>query len=246
MLPFSTMIIGASGNVIDKANIIDDSQKMTLQAMSDNIKNKYGLETVIVTIESSGDQSSMAYADDYFDYNGYGVGDDHEGILLLVNFSNEYGNREVWISTSGPRTISKYQPLIDPILDEVAPLLSNQDYTGASLEFLGIVDHVEDTGKIKTYGERVGHMLTSPIPYLAALVIAAIATLALTYSSKSKVTTSGRNYESSDSFKLTKERDDFINEHVTRQAIPKNNSSSGGGSHTGSSGSSHGGGGRSF
>ena len=49
----------------------------------------------IVTDVDPNISSAMEAADDFFDYNGYGLGDDRSGVLLYINMST----RDVWIST---------------------------------------------------------------------------------------------------------------------------------------------------
>ncbi len=237
------LVFGNTDNVIDNAKLLDGDIYDELQSKANSIKTIYGMEPVILTIDDAKGNSSMVIADDYYDYNGFGVGSENKGILMLIDMDN----RTVWISTTGQDIIDKYQPLIDPILEEITPYLSDGEYSDSCIRFLEIVENVERTGKISTYGQRVMDMMTSIIPYIVALVIGLIATGILTLSSKSKVTATGRNYESGDSFVLTNQADHFEHENTTRRAIPKNNNSSGGGgSHTGSSGTSHGGGGSSF
>lgn len=50
-----------------------------------------------MTEESINGAEPMDYADDYFDYKGYGMGEDKSGILFLVTMSE----RKFWMSTHG-------------------------------------------------------------------------------------------------------------------------------------------------
>lgn len=51
----------------------------------------------IVTVNSLDGKTAQAYADDYYDYNGYGYGENDDGILLLISM----GERKWAISTYG-------------------------------------------------------------------------------------------------------------------------------------------------
>ena len=78
----------------------------------------------------------MAYADDYYDYNGYGAGADNDGILLLLSMED----RDWWISTTGYGIDAFTDYGIDVIGDEIVPDLSNGDYYSAFTEFIDLTD----------------------------------------------------------------------------------------------------------
>lgn len=233
-------IMANEDNVINDLGYLTDNEALTLQKEIEEITSVYGLEPVIVFVDDFNVSDSIAYADDYFDYNGYGVGDDKEGILFLVDMYN----RQLVISTTGSSTINRYQNKWMEMRDILSPYLTDQDYYKACQRFLEMVISVEKTGNVTTYGYRLVKMAKSPIPYGIGIVVALIATVIITLSSKGKVTITNRTYESSDSFKLTHQIDQYEREHTTKRKIETK--SGGGGSRTGSSGSSHGGGGGGF
>ena len=62
------------------------------------------VDVVIVTVASIEGKTATEYADDYFDYQGYGYGEKSDGILLLVGMKER-----VWaISTHGSLGISAF------------------------------------------------------------------------------------------------------------------------------------------
>ena len=69
--------------------------------------------------------------------------------------------------------------------------------------------------------------MATPIIYVIALVIAVIGTLIASSGSKGKVTVSNRTYEEGGSFELTAQRDDFINQTVTKVRVSSQSSSGG-------------------
>lgn len=245
-----------SENVIDGLEYLSESDLNDLQQRIDEIKEMRQLEAVIVMTQNTEGKSSMVYADDYFDYNNYGVGDDHSGLLLLVNMDA----RELWISTTGHAIDIFTDRRIADMIDEISPYLSDENYDGACQTFLDLIDNYAIQGVpsgqyrveaepyiATTYGDRLLTMMTNGIVYIAALVIAIVATVGLTLSRKGKVTINNLTYEEKGSFILTNQQDDFIREAVIKTKIE---TSSGGGNgsstHSGSSGSSHGGGGGKF
>ncbi len=72
-------------------------KKRTLTAKLGEISSRQKLDVVIVTENGLGGKSIRDFADDYFDYNGYGYGKGKDGILLLVDMDS----RNYWMSTRG-------------------------------------------------------------------------------------------------------------------------------------------------
>lgn len=241
----SLVLFASSQNVIDEMGFLSEKEIVYLQSEIEEIQDNFLMDVVIVITDDTEGKTSMVFADDYFDYNGFGIGNDHDGILLLVNMDA----RELWISTTGSQTINQYESSIDVMIDQITPYLSNGQYYEAGLELIRNIESIEENGNMpvvqKTFLTKVGDMVKSPIPYIAGILLASIATGIITLSSKGKVTVTNRTYEAPGSFKLERQTDRFIRENIHRVKI-ETKSSSGGGSHTGSSGRSHGGGGGRF
>ena len=87
----------AQTRIVDNAGLLSADEKKDLNALIDSISVKYSFDLVIVTEKNIGDSSSSAYADNFFDNNGYGQGQDKSGCLFL----HVIGSREYWFSTSG-------------------------------------------------------------------------------------------------------------------------------------------------
>ena len=81
----------------DYADLLDAEAERNIRNLLDEKSRELEFDLVIVTTESTGGKSSQDYADDFYDYNGYGWGDNYDGALLLINM--EY--REWHISTTG-------------------------------------------------------------------------------------------------------------------------------------------------
>jgi len=224
-----------SEHVIDELDYLSVSEIDELESAIMTLRETYKLDVVIVITDQTEGQSSMNFADDYFDYNGYGI--NGEGILMLINMNI----REVWLSTAGVKTIPLYQPRIDSMLNTITSYLSNADYYGGCRAFLTEVEEIQ----IDSTKKLIQNPVYVLISLLLGLLAGGIPTAAITFQSKGKHTVSSRTYEAKNSFALTNKIDQFTHETVTQRVIQTNTNSSGG-SHTGSSGSSHGGGGKSF
>ena len=83
--------------LMDNAGLLTPDQKDRLMAFLDTISEKHQFDLVIVTENSIGGAEARDYADDFFDYNGYGIGSDRDGSLFLIVTET----RDYWISSSG-------------------------------------------------------------------------------------------------------------------------------------------------
>lgn len=231
----------ATGNdepkIVDKADLLTDAEEAALSGVAEQITNTFGMDVVIVTVYSLDGKTAEAYADDYFDYNGYGIGGQRSGILLLL--SMEY--RDWAMSTSGECIRIFRDRDLDNIFDRIANDLSNDNYYSAFSRYLKLLnDHFKayETGSTVGTGDIVKRLLI-------ALAIGAIAggiTLAVMHSNMNtaKRQSGAANYIVKNSFHLFKQQDLYLYSKTSRTR-KQESSSSGGSSHRSSSGRSHGG-----
>lgn len=256
-------ISASTQHVIDEMDFLTQEEVAQLEEEIQRIRTDYNTDAVIVITDELNGKTTVAFADDYFDYNNYGI--DGEGVLMLIDMQN----RQVWISTAGTRTIPLFQPNIDSILDYVTPPLSTQSYYDSCTLFLENMRYILSAGTTTVTGESglqsssnnsvnlhyevqtttsTGSFFKTPMYVIVAialgLIIGGIPTAVITFQSKGKNTISNRTYESTNSFNLLRRIDQFTHETITQRTIQTNNNS--GGTHRGSSGTSHGGGGRGF
>lgn len=221
--------------LVDAANVIDDAQEEKLLSLLDSKSEELGIDIAALTVASTDGKDPEAYADDYYDYNGFGTGKDRSGILLLISFDPRY----VQISTCGKAMNIIKNSDIDPLIDKFYYEIKTEKYSDAvRLYVSGVENEVSEYNKVP--------LKLLAIAAVAGFIIASI----ITKSMKAKLTSvrmkaSASEYVIPGSLALTASNDAFLYRNVSRTARPKESSSSGG-SHTSSSGSSHGGGGRSF
>ncbi len=227
-----------SKRVFDFAALLNDDDENNLQESIDKAKKKTSLDIVVVTIGDAHGKTSMDYADDFYDYNGFGTGNENDGILLLIDMDN----RNIWISTTG-KAINKFTDAkIDSILDDVQPLVKDGDYYDAAETF---VKRVKKMGGGFAFEFSV---LKTIIGMLIALATGGIYRARVKHQYKYNGVAETYNYRDKAQLNLTNKSDVLVDTVVVTERIESSSSSGGGGSstHTSSSGSSHGGGGRSF
>lgn len=118
---------GTPTRVEDLAGLLSSSERAELLLTLDEISQRQQLDVVVVTVDSLHGKSAMEYADDFFDYNGYGYGENHDGILLLVSMEQ----RDWWISTTGYGITAFTDAGLEYISDQVVPKLSKGQYAKA-------------------------------------------------------------------------------------------------------------------
>lgn len=235
--------------LIDEADLLSDSEEARLSALLDSVRARTEMDVVVVTVYSTGMYSPMEYADDFFDYNGYGCGDGRDGVLLLIAMES----RDWWISTSGYGIRAFTDAGIDYIGEQILPDLSGGWYADAFTAFAQLCEEFVVQARA---GEPydVHNLPKEPLnPGSVALISAAVGLIcALIYTGKLKGDlksvrrqAAARDYVRKGSLQLRQRQDLYLYRNVRR--VARQTSSSGGSSvHTSSSGRSHGGGGGKF
>lgn len=233
--------------VYDFANLLTDSEEQTLAARIRAFCQQTNLDLPLVTINDAEGKSSRAYADDFYDYNGFGVGENADGMLLLIDMDN----RQAYLSTTG-RGISLFtDSAIYDVTDPVAQRLGDGDYFGGCQTGIDlIIRHVEEEmEKATPAGRLVRSARRLPIYLLIAGGISAIILWGMARGHKTaRRARNAASYLDQQSLFFPLRDDQFIRSSLTRSRIESSSSGGGGGTstHSGSSGSSHGGGGSSF
>ena len=256
-----------SPRLVDGAGLLTSWEASDLLSVLDEISERQQLDIVIVTTDSLGGKDAQAYADDFFDYNGYGFGADRDGILLLIDMGERY-----WaMSTSGygitAFTDAALAYLENCFLDDLS--------AGRYADALGIYaaqcdelitlakqgtpygydyDYGYDYGYDHGYDYDYGYTYETGFDTMSALGVSAavggIAALLIVLSMRSQLKSVRKQnagaYQRAGSMQVTESRDMFLYRNVTKTVRQDNNSGGsrgGGGSsvHRSSSGRSHGG-----
>lgn len=115
--------------VIDNAGLLSEQEAADLEEKLERISAELQADVVALTTTNLDDEEAVAYADDFFDYNGYGQGEHYDGVLLLVVKNAEGG---IWyISTSGSGIRAFTDDRIQEAGEEMLPYLRTADYYGA-------------------------------------------------------------------------------------------------------------------
>lgn len=244
--------------LVDEAGLLSESEFSLLEEKLNSLSEELNFDIVVVTVDGLDGKSPMAFADDYYDYNGYGYGANHDGCLFLISMEE----RDWYVSTTGYGITAITDYGIDYIESAVVPYLSSGDYYGAFNEFAEtVVDFVVEARNGSAYdidntidgynpnerstGDKIKTVL---ICIAAGLIISLIVTFGIkrSYTKAVKFNRDARNYLVPNSMKITNSYDNFLYSTVTKVKIQTESSSGGSSTHTSSSGTSHGGGGGKF
>jgi uncharacterized protein len=223
--------------VLDKAGLLSESEEAALTAQLQKIGQRHQMDLVVVITNNYRQYSLQAFADDEFDYGGYGYGPTRSGALLAISI--ETG--EWHISTRGDAIDVITNDIInDGIGPKIRPMMSEGNFYKASTEFAALCDGYASGTLTLEYKfpllEYVGISLV--FGAIVGLIVAgSMAAQLKTVRTK----TNARDYLKEGSLNITRSRDFFLYSTVSRISRPQNN-----GTHTSSSGARHGGGGGRF
>lgn len=253
---FNPITVSAEKSLVFDDAILFTAEEITkLETEANSLSNTYHMDIVIVTTKDTDGKTSREYADDFFDYESFGVGDNHDGILFLIDMDN----REVYISTSGIGIKYLTDERIEGILDKVFDNVVSGDYYEVANGFLkGTNDYLESGIPSSQYNKSEYIKPKNKLTFTDIIIslVGGILTSSIFYFTIKSVYKTPRNgnsfaYKENSFVNLTSNEDKLIDTFVTHRIIPKptdnSNSSSGRSTtHTSSSGNTHGGGGRKF
>lgn len=239
----------AESKVHDNAGLFTSGQISAWEDRIAQILSEEQFDVVLVTENSIGSYSPQDYAADFYDYGGYGYGEDHDGILLLLVVGGGVGNRDFYMLTTGRGEEVFSQYVLYDIEDDILPALKRSNFVSAVDTFLKDVQSRLVRAHPKSPAQRAREKL--PLLLIAGLAVGLIASLSM----KAKMRTVRRkqdamSYVKKDSFRLTRSQDIYLYTSTTRQRIVEPSRSGGGGGSGGgfhgSSGTHHGGHGGKF
>ena len=231
-------------SIVDDAGYLMQSELASLSKELDKVREKYSFEVAIYTESDMTSSSAQASADDIYDYNGYGAGENDDGILLYICSDT----REYHFTTHGKGLKYFNSNGLKYLESKVVPYLSENDYYEAFRVYIETTDELLQMAKDgKPYNEK-----QYSTKYLIGVIIAAllipllVAYLMMNRKLKKMKTAEENDYASNyvkpGSMKLSVSRDLFLFSRITKTEKAK----SGSGTHTSSSGRTHGGRGGSF
>ena len=236
--------------VQDLAELLSDNEEATLVTKLNELSERQKMDIIVLTTDTLNGKTPRDYADDVYDYGGFGYGEGRDGALLLISTEDN----DWYISTHGYGITVFTDAGIQYVGKQIKGELSDGDFAGAFDKFVVLCDDFitqARTGEpydVKNLPKESLSLIWIPIAIVAGFILSHI----IVGRMKAKLKTvrfqaAANNYIKNNSLNITESRDMFLYNTVTRTARPKDSDSGGGSStHTSSSGSTHGGGGGKF
>lgn len=239
----------------DGAGLLSSAENEELLGKLDEISVRQACDVVIVTTNRLGGKTPTEFADDFFDYNGFGIGPNADGILLMISMED----RDWAISTHGFGITAFSDAGQAYIMKQILPSLGEGDFFAAFSEFSTLADQFLEQAKNDApyVEETLPKPEISPKEYAVRLLVSAVLSVLLSLIPLAFLTSSHKSIRSQThagtyirdgSFQVTEGNDLFMysRESRTRHETSSSSSyrsSSGGTSrtHTSSSGRTHGG-----
>lgn len=223
LFSFTGVFAAEQSRVYDYAGLFTTEETQELEESIGEYREKTDLDLVIVTIDDAVGKTSKEYADNFYDNNGFGVGSDHSGVLLLIDMDN----RMAYLSTTGHAKEIFTESRIKEITDEVASCAGDEEYARGARIFLEKTDAF-------AHPNIVGMLL---IALALAVLVGAGSVVGVWYKYTHGHKADQYELDKNSSLNLSHQEDVFVGKFVTSRNISRD---SGGGS------SSHGGGGSKF
>ncbi len=122
--------------VYDYAEELDEEKENELQRLAENFIEENKMDMVLVIINNNpygiSDDSSITYAQDFFDYNDFGMNSSKDGILVLIDLENNFR----WFLTTGKAQLIYDDERIESINNDTLRLLKEKDYYQAFVKYI--------------------------------------------------------------------------------------------------------------
>ena len=231
---------GTAPRLVDGADYLTDSEEAALLQKLDDISLRQGMDVVIVTAPTLEGEDITAFADDFYDENGYRP----DGILLLIADLE----REWAISTAGYGITAFTDAGQEYLTGQFLDALSNGQYAGAFETYASLCDEFITLAKAGTPYD-VNTLPKAPFAAVRSLAVSLLigffAALIATGVMKGKLRTvhaqeAASQYVKAGSLKVTESRELFLYRQL--QVRKREKEEEGGSStHKSSSGRTHGG-----
>lgn len=271
---FPECALGADGqtSVFDMADLFTEAEEQALEETADALRSRMNMDAAVVTVEENS-RSAEEFADDFYETQGLGTGENHDGALFLIDMANG----ELYISTEGKMLRYLTDSRIEAILDDAIEYAYDGQFAEAAEVFLkdleicydnGIATNQynqdRETGKVERYHSIRWYEFLFAAAVSAVAAGGAVLAVVREYGMKNDGDRLAAN------FKLSYRKDStfvsgraladiLLGSYVTHSVIASQNQSRGGGgggrslssggrttTHRSSSGRVHGGGGRKF
>ena len=248
-----TPYVDPSKKIYDFADILTSEEETELKSLIDNFIKTTGLDFVFVSVDMYyyNDDENEKYAQDFYDYNDFGLNNDKNGGIVL--YRNAYSSNPYYASVyTGEAQLYCNENCSDYILDEIYDNFHSNSYKNGITQFIHLFNTYYNKGydTDKYYIDENGSLAEKKsLNFIPSIISGAIATIfgMLGLVKKNKMVRKASNandYLVKSSIEYINKSDKLVSTITTHHRISSDSGSGGSHSGFGSSGVGHISGGR--
>lgn len=224
----------ATQHVFDNADIFTEEEEKELEERIAQFQLDTKADAVVLTEEDSSVTDPELQAQDFYDENGFGLGESRSGVILYINMAT----RDIAACASGETKYVLLHTDLDTVIDAGYDQLSSGEYAGSMQAMLGkatsVIKRHEISGEYEN-GKYTGvHTAPDdqplggyPAVFLVAggaggLICAVLVYVLVARQYASPVRDSVYNIRGNTTMDLSVRQDIFINKSVSVRHIPRN------------------------
>ena len=135
----------AAPRVVDSADLFTDAEEQRIEARITELRQALSRDIVIYTDKTDYGLGKDILAADFYDFNGYGYGDEREGICLFIDM--DPADRGWWACCTGSKTMGLYTESVANAIDDVL-----YEYLASGAYAEGVSDWVENVATLYRKG----------------------------------------------------------------------------------------------
>ncbi len=205
--------------VVDEADVLTDSEERLLEDKMGEISGQYNCDVIVLTVDSIYGASAKREAANYFNAHNYGVGEDRDGIILLLAIDDhKYG-----FATHGQGIINLFHDsVLERMGDDLVSYLQDEEYYDAIDNYADQCRTILSEEDIPEESGGIFQIIINAIVSMVGGVMAAFGIGTVKKSNLQSVHTqvAAENYIKRSSFRLSDRQDRFLHSDVTRTRHP--------------------------
>lgn len=223
-----TPAVNAKEKIYDFADIFSSTEEELLYSQVYHFIKSTNLDLAIVTIKYNNKHNTPMYANDFYDYNDFGIGDNRDGLLLLIDMDT----KKIYLSSTGKAINIYTDERVNKILNNVFGYYSNNEYYKGTSIFINYAlsytqvspdedAHyvVDDSGKLTK--SRKGILISG----IFAIIVTVVSLLVMASKNKrASIAHTSYGYLNKDTLNIKMVADNFVGESVTKEKIDNDSS----------------------
>lgn len=215
-----------TSKVYDYAQVFTMSEENNLKLNINEYIEKYNIDMIIVTVKHRTQKTTKLYAQEFYNYNGFGKGQNLDGIIFVMDFSLD--NLETQVEVFGDAIKIYDHNRVKDLLQEITRNKEKGYFKMSDLFIRNAYKYAKE-GVVISNPDNIestisNSILKKPIPWIfiliASLVVSSVTIIILIFKNKMiRKSTNANLYLKKDSIVINVSDDDFITTATTSSRI---------------------------